>query len=490
MSKIIYNKELKRHQFFNWSNDTNKPLNVDPEYLHYFVQDKIRKIHFDKGKQLVYYFKSNGGRRYIVEDIFQIRLADFAIKYNSTPFDFIAGYFILINKTENKYRKQLLNKGYVVKKYLGHNIKTNGKTAFRIKNPKWIIFDKSLNKEYGVMYCEPNLFVKFDIEDLPKITTIGKKNPTWHGTTDSQQMKTTSYYVMTHTELQYLHQYLMNWKGKGKGKQSVNHINGDTLDNRKCNLEVTTQSHQNRDRPDVKNKNCPIDVKKYIKEKYGLLNLPRFIGYRYESTYNKEYFVIEKHPNLLKRAVTSEKGMSSKYNIINKFEEILEKYRKLEGGKLYFEAKGYTEVQSPYEQLPENCSKIKQIGKEKLKYDNRNKDLRKTVTHTINNKLSEEENIKQFFLKIKNKYDIILSIKEDNNSNEKLEKLNKMIKDIEHVKTINKGKNNFGLYYETPSGYKKYKAYDNETPIEEYCEKFCKSVNKWPQNKIKIKIVT
>jgi len=63
-----------------------------------------------------------------------------------------------------------------------------------------------------------------------------------------------------------------------------------------------------------------------------------------------------------------------------------------------------------------------------------------------------------------------------------------MIKDIEYVKTVNKGKNNFGLYYETPTGYKKYQAYDNVTPIEDFCESFCKQINKWNNKTIKLKI--
>lgn len=488
MSNILYNKEYNYHQIFNWTKDVNKPLNISPEYLHYFVKGKVLKLHFDKGKQLVYYFKSNGGKRYIIEDIFQIKFADFTINYNSTPFDYISGNFILNNKTEEKYKKQLQKKGYVIKKYLGHTIKTTGRTAYRVKNPKWLVYDKSSNKDYGIMYCEPNLYVKFDIEDLPKITKIGDKTPTWHGTTDPKQMKTTSYYIMTHTDLQYLHQYLKNWKGKGKGQESVNHINGDTLDNRQCNLEITTQSHQNRDRPDVKNKNCPDDVKKYMNKTYGILNLPRHIQYRYEPKYNKEYFLIEKHPNLKKRAVTSEKGISKSTNIINKFEEIIDMYRTLEGGKLYFEAEGYTEEQTPYDNLPENCSKTKHCGKDKLKYDNRDKTDRKTVTHTINEKISADENIKQFLLKIKTKYDIELFTKEDTSSEDKIEKLNHLIKDIEYVTTVNKGKNNFGLYYETPTGYKKYLAYDNETPIEEFYEAFCKSINKWKQKSVKLKI--
>lgn len=453
MNIISYNKGTNCHQITNWSKDINIPLNIDPEYISYFVKSKVLKLHYDKDKKLVYYFNSNGSRRYIIEDIFQIKLIDFEIKYNSTPFDYVSENFILINKTEEKYRKQLKNKGYIVKKYLGHNIKTTGRTAYRVKNPKWHVFDTCINKEYGIMYCEPNLFVKFDIEDLSKITKIDGKYITWHGTTCSKQMKTASYYIMTHTGLQYLHQYLKNWKGNGKGQESVNHINGNTLDNRKCNLEITTQSHQNRDRPDVKNKNCPVEVKNYMLEKYGLLNLPRFISYRQELKYNKEYFIIEKHPNLKKRAVTSKKGITKSNGIINKFEEIISIYKTLEGGKLYFEADGYTEKENPYENLPENCSKIKHNGKDKLKYDNRDKTNRKTVTHTINDKQSDDENIKQFLCKIKTKYGIELSIKDDTSGDDKLEKLNNLIKDIEYVKTVNKGVNNFGLYYETPSGF-------------------------------------
>lgn len=488
MNKLSYNDNLKLHIL--WLSDLHINIYISPKYLAYFTgtDGKFRKINIDTNNGLLYYITCIKNKRYIVEDIFKIRLKDFVVTTKGDKYLYCEENFNILNKTEQNLRKNLENKGYTIIRYVGHITNSVGKEAYRIKNPKWIVKQNKTGKQYCIMYCEPHLFVKIDENLCDDIHNILNKSSTWYGITDKTGKKTTKYYIVTHTSNIYLHQHILNFKGYGKGQQSINHINGNTLDNRKCNLEITSQSHQNRDRPDIKNKKCPDDVKSYMKEKYGLLNLPRFISYRHEPKDNKKYFIIEKHPNLKKRSVTSKKGVCSSngYNNINKFEEILKIYRELEGGKLYFETNDYTEIKSMYDYLPDNCSLSKHKGKVKLKYDDRNKSNRKTLTYSISDNLNEKENIKQFFGKVKEKYDIELNMEANNTHEDKIEKLNVLIKDMKYVKTVNKGTDNFGLYYETPSGYKKYMAYDNETPINEFCENFCKNINKRSQKTIKI----
>lgn len=71
---------------------------------------------------------------------------------------------------------------------------------------------------------------KFDIDDLPLV-----KKYHWHINTRG--------YVISNT-LEYLHRIVM----KPPLNKVVDHINGDTLDNRKCNLRICTPSNNSMNR--------------------------------------------------------------------------------------------------------------------------------------------------------------------------------------------------------------------------------------------------
>ena len=82
---------------------------------------------------------------------------------------------------------------------------------------------------------------KFDKDDFEKIQTRN-----WYISTGGK-------YVASHININgkyktlYLHNFIMNkltFEGKGQ-KETVDHINRNPLDNRKCNLRIVTQSQQN-----------------------------------------------------------------------------------------------------------------------------------------------------------------------------------------------------------------------------------------------------
>jgi len=83
--------------------------------------------------------------------------------------------------------------------------------------------------EYGLGYTTKNEEFYFDLEDYKLLNSYS-----WH-TTDNGYL--TNNYEHTHL---YLHRLIMK---VNKKDEIVDHINGNKLDNRKCNLRVCTQSN-------------------------------------------------------------------------------------------------------------------------------------------------------------------------------------------------------------------------------------------------------
>lgn len=115
----------------------------------------------------------------------------------------------------------------------------------------------------------------------------------------------------------YLHDLIMRRNEDKPGENySVDHINQDKLDNRRDNLRWATQSQQNSNRGKSNRKHnakpLPDGITQDMLEKYVVY---------YKECYNKEkdkwreFFKVEKHPNLEKKWISSK---SNKVSILDK----------------------------------------------------------------------------------------------------------------------------------------------------------------------------
>lgn len=216
----------------------------------------------------------------------------------------------------------------ILEKYSGHTPKL-GKSAGEELNWAYRIEDSDNAKEYIAMFCKPAHYTIIDTATWLELKK-DHANVTWYYAPNGYISRTT--HKGDKIPYVYLHQFILKYSGHGKGKNSIDHIHGQSelekrLDNRLSNLRITTQSVQNENRGKV-SRNCNAR-----KLPVGITELPKFIVY-YKECYNKEknsmreFFAVEGHPKLKgKREATSK---SNKISIISKLKEAKDIIAKLE----------------------------------------------------------------------------------------------------------------------------------------------------------------
>lgn len=267
-----------------------------------------------------------------------------------------------------------------------------GKTANKEKNRIKIVIDDELN-EYCIMYCEKNTITKFSLNVLNKITDI-----------DSSWYLLKNNYIGTHMNntIIYLHQYLMNLYGQGKGSTSIDHINRDKLDNRFENLRYANSSIQNSN----------MNKKNRQKTAQGLPDgitqsmLPKYVYYCTElmnkgklNEYTREFFRIEKHPNLNgKKCISSTKSI--KVSIIDKLNEINNLLSELDNNNL----KKIIDNKNKYPKYISVIPSKRTPNKLVITYERKINGKKETMTKTINNSDDPFNYLNDFCEKIHDKY--------------------------------------------------------------------------------------
>ena len=283
-----------------------------------------------------------------------------------------------------KYIKENNLNVVLIDELYGHDIKKGCKSGVFNKNPYYHVMDINNEKDYIIMECNKGVFTKLSSNS---INIIKQTNTSWF-------ICKNGYIATNHNcEQIYLHQYLTDHFGNGKGKMSVDHINRDKLDNRLENLRIVSQSVQNENMDKKSRKHNAQKLPKELENN----QFPKYVYYCKENINGsfREFFRIEKHPNLDKRCISTTK--SSKVSILDKLKEAEEIIAKL----------NKNEQISSKKELPKyfRVYKSKRTeGKNVLEYERRVDGKRLNVKHTFCETEDIDKNLEIIKKKVKDKF--------------------------------------------------------------------------------------
>ena len=277
----------------------------------------------------------------------------------------------------------------IIESYEGHISNSGCKSGTKNINPYCVVIDVDYGNEFIVMHINNNCYTLLDIND---IHNIKNSNTSWFLCNNG--------YVASNISLKqiYLHQYIMEFWGQGKGGLSIDHINRNKLDNRRENLRITDQSIQNFNKDKVSRKYNAQELPNGITHDM----IPKYVYYcseimnkNTEKEYTREYFRIEKHPKLTKKCISSSKSVN--IGILEKLQEIIHKLENLNN-----------DIVEPNKKYPKYItvkSSKRTKGKVEIIFDRRYQGKRQGLKKTINDTDDPWDFMELFGQSIMDKYD-------------------------------------------------------------------------------------
>lgn len=222
----------------------------------------------------------------------------------------------LIKKKMEKFKEYIENNKInceIIELYEGHEATKGCNSGQDNINPYALVFDKDKKEQYYILELSNTNYTLISYDN---INAVKKYNNSW-------SLAKNGYAVgFIEGKKLYLHQYLLNYHGNGKGQNSIDHINQNKLDNRLENLRIVEQSIQNINRVKIARKSSAQELPDIISN----VKLPKYVYYCKEILHKgtdketfRDYFRIEKHPNLDKKCISTTKSM--KVSILEKLNE-------------------------------------------------------------------------------------------------------------------------------------------------------------------------
>ena len=269
----------------------------------------------------------------------------------------------------------------------GHVVKKGSDSGHQNKNPYYHVLDVDSNEEYILMKCNDDIFIKISSFNMEAVKSTGStwflcKNGYIAGRVDGVQT--------------YLHRFLMG--SSDNSSLSIDHINRDKLDNRIENLRFAKQSLQNSNRDKCDRKyNAQL-----LPPQISQMQIPMYCYYCSEimnkgsdTEYIRDFFRIEKHPNLNKKCLSTSKSV--KVSIVDKLKEAYKIIEKLDNNE-------YIEIDKKLPQYVRMYDSKRTPNKKVLEYERRINGKRESMRITINKDDNIDEKLEILHNKILEKY--------------------------------------------------------------------------------------